>query len=122
MNNLILQIVAGVIDTLACGNLDYQGGRNGFKSRAQAATAVFDGVSETRTPGLYRVRSEESLQRYYLVDAVGPDFSCECDDHLRHAPGLCKHILAAVFYHTIREALAEPEEVSFEMAISELYG
>lgn len=125
MNNIILQIVAGVVDTLACGNLDYRDGRNGFKSRAQAATAVFDSVAETATPGLYRVRSEETLKRYYLVDALGPDFSCECEDHLRHAPGLCKHILAAVFYHTLRCALAEIEpEPEFDMAteIEKLWG
>lgn len=115
-NNPIVQIAARVIEALACGNLDYREGRNGHKSRAEAAAALFDTVAETGTPGFYLVKSEdeETPKRIYRVHALSPDFSCECEDALNtknNPTGICKHQIAAIMYHTIKEVLSElPDE------------
>lgn len=105
--NLVVTIATRYLEALACGSLDYADGRNGHKSRAEAAAALFDSVVETSTPGYYLVRSEESPRRGYMVHALSPDLSCECDDHLNHKPGICKHLAVAVLYDTIKTVLAE---------------
>lgn len=108
--NLAALIAARYLETLACGSLDYKDGRHGHKSRAEAAAALFDSVQETEVPGEYYVVSEESPKQGYRVDAREPDFSCQCDDSLfskNNKLGLCKHILSAVLYDTIKTVLAE---------------
>lgn len=108
--NIIVRIACEFLGAVACGSLDYKDGRHGHKSRAEAAAALFDQVRETRTPGIYYVMSEESPKLGYLVDAVGPDTSCQCDDATfsrNNKTGLCKHKLSAILYHTIKEVLAE---------------
>lgn len=105
--NLVVTIATRYLEALACGSLNYTDGRHGHKSRAEAAAALFDQVRETQTPGVYYVNSEESPRQGYLVDAVGPDLSCQCDDHHHFKLRICKHIGAAVLYHTLKTVLEE---------------
>lgn len=108
--NLIVTIATRYLEALTCGSLDYCDGRNGHKSRAEAAAALFDSVVETSTPGYYLVHSEESPRRGYMVHALSPDLSCECDDYQNFKLHLCKHLGAAVLYHTVKEVLAEAHD------------
>lgn len=107
--NLVVTIATRYLEALACGSLDYTDGRNGHKSRAEAAASLFDSVVETSTPGYYLVHSEESPRRGYMVHALSPDLSCECDDFLNFKLHLCKHCCSAVLYHTIKTVLEEEE-------------
>jgi hypothetical protein len=111
--NPVTVAMATFLDNLTGGSLDYKSAHPDGDSRAQAGARLFeheDAIQELGTPGLYRVKSRTDGRVWYRVHAIGPDLSCECEDHRAHAPHICAHIIAAVWHFALGQALAEQIE------------
>lgn len=123
--NPIPALLADFLDLVTGGALAYASGSPyGDATRADAAARMVSrgDVERTQYPGVYLVRSDEKRRAFYRVDVDAEFLSCECDDHLRRAPHVCKHIVAAAMVHALM-SVEEPSPVdAFEDEVDVLFG
>lgn len=100
-SNPIVAAFAAYTNQMTAHHLAYA---NKERTRADAAIVLFDRVEQTPTPAVYRVPSADGT-RSYLVDCAGPGVSCQCRDSERSPHGICKHGLAAAWYHALLGAV-----------------
>lgn len=90
--------------------IEYVEPRNGYKDRAEAATAILEDnlvSQDPRNPARFIVQSQEHgvLQSYEVIWGEPP--SCTCDDHQKDHTIYCKHVLSARRVYYLQRAWAK---------------